>query len=171
MSNNSPKNYAPLEQEGYYTVYVKDNLTIVTKHQDRSPRPLKHGDKQEVVKCHPDDKFDIGEAMRIGVKRIHPDDIIRIGDTVQVANCGKSYSTIRKWPIEYYEYAIRYRYGVHPEDGTIGKVVGKFEDKYIVQVEKEHSLGVFKYNHLNCYDSVYLLSIDGLNKIKDWRYE
>ncbi len=164
--NDRPKNYAKKEEEGYYTVFVKNNKVVVTKHKENSPRPLNAADKQEIVRCHPDDKFNIGEAINIAVDRLCEDDIIRIGDTVKVIRSGRSMSAKTTWPKQYNEYALQYRFGVCPEDGLVAEVVGINGDEYIIQTAKQPYLGNENFTCLDCYGSVYVIQTGGLKKIK-----
>lgn len=176
--NNRPKNYASKEKEGYYTVYVKDNKVVVTKHKDQTPRSVKHCDKQATARCHPDDNFNLGEALNIAVDRIFEDDIIRIGDTVRVVNEGKAYCVLQNWPGEYINLAHRYRYGVCPARNLKAKVVGIYEMYpnnigYIINTLGEENMATesTRYNGLNVYNGIYVVDEIGLKKIKDGRFE
>lgn len=162
--NNRPKNYCPKNISGHsYHITVYENKVVIMDIGDN---------RKTIVKCHPDDTFDIGEAVRIGMDRLTMDDVIRVGDTVEVVDSGNSYCTMNNWDYVDKQYAIRYRYGVCPKNGTIGKVVRIVKDyQYIIQVKEENYLANEKFSNLRCYDCVYVMDKDGLKKIKDGRYE
>lgn len=173
--NNRPKNYAKEQDEGYYTVYVKDNKVVVTKHKDKSLRAMAYGDKQEIVKCHPDDGFNIVTAIKLGMDRINMDDTIRIGNIVQVVNEGDSYCTLQYWPEEYTGLAHRYRYGVCPTNGMKARVIGTYEmykgnTAYIINSIEEEPMAANsnRYSDLTVSDGIYVISRKGLKKIKEW---
>lgn len=172
--DNKPKNYADKKEEGYYTVYVKDNKVVVTKHKDRTPRSLASGDKQEIVRCHPDDEFNLGEAVNIAVNRIAEDDVIRVGDTVKIINAGKGNA---KLPAGYFkkvplEYIVKFRYGVVPEEGEVGKVVHIIDENYVlIQTHSGKYEGNKEFQCIDCPSPVYVAGIKGLKKIKDGRFE
>ena len=172
--NNRPKNYAKEKEEGYYTVYVKDNKVVVTKHKDKSPRAMAYGDKQEVVKCHPDDEFNMSTAIELGMNRVNMDDTIRVGDIVKVISEGNAYCTIQCWPDRYIGFAHRYRYGVCPTNGMKARVVGIYEmydgnTAYIINsIEKEPmTTNSSRYSSLTVSDGIYVISRKGLKKIKE----
>lgn len=161
---NSNKNYAPKELVGVYNLIIGGKEVRLVNKNDPT--------KCATVRCHPDDKFDIGEAVKLAMNRVNMDNILRVGDTVQIVYAGQSYPSFKDWPREYFNHAIRYRYGVVPKSGTIGKVVGKLKhDMYVVEVETEKHLNTDRYNNVDCCECVYLMASGGLKKIKDGRYE
>lgn len=158
-----PKNYAPLDIVGIYTVSVAKNQVLISDNS---------GKKTVVVKCHPDDTFDIGEAMRIGMKRILKDDTIHVGDIVKITDNGESYFIETNWPNHLSKFACKYRYGVIPDNGIKCKVVAEFPssfDKcYLVQpILSERCYGDEKYSNLTCC-SIYLVGKRGLKKVNKY---
>ena len=155
-----PKNYAPFDMVGEYRVNVFCNQVDIYSY-DR--------DKSVTVKCHPDDTFDIGEAMRIGMKRMLEDDKIRVGDIVEIVDSGSSCCTETDWPDYLSKYACKFRYGVTPKNGIKCKVIAEFPSefskRYLVQpILGEHYYGDEKYSGLICY-GIYLMGKDGLKKV------
>lgn len=82
-----PKNYAPKLMEGKYSLNVKGNKIVVTKH-------FSEFDRKTIVKCSPEDKFDIGEGIKVAMQRLLEDDEIRVGDTVKIVNPGFGNATM-----------------------------------------------------------------------------
>lgn len=155
-----PKNYAPVDIVGIYTVSVAKNQVLISDNS---------GKKTVVVKCHPDDTFDIGEAMRIGMKRILEDDTIHVGDIVKITDNGESYCAETDWPNHLSKFACKYRYGVTPDNGIECKVVAEFpssfNNRYLVQpILSERYCGDKKYRSLTCR-GLYLMGEDGLKKV------
>lgn len=155
-----PKNYCPEEMAGIYTVTISENKVVVSDYL---------GEKSAVVKCCPVDTFDIGEAMRIGMKRMLGQEI-KVNDEVKVVDNGYIYCVCTSWPDEFSEFACRYRFGVVPSNGTVYKVVAKSnsitnEELYVIQpVLSEKIYGDNKYKSLNCC-GVYLVSERGIKKV------
>lgn len=169
--DNKRKNYAPKSQEGWYTVHVVDNEVKIIKNSCGPLIAMGEKDKKVTVRCHPDDRFDIGEAIKIGLNRLNMDNIIRIGDTVRIVNNGESYCTVTNWDDVDKSYAVHYRFGVVPKNGTIGKVVRTMKDKFVIEVLSEKYTGAEEFKNLICSYPVYLMGERGLEKIKDGRYE
>lgn len=162
------KNYAPEEMEGEYSLNVKDNKIFVTKHYSSF-------DKNVIVKCAPEDKFDISEGIKIAMQRLHEDGEIHVDDIVKIENPGFGnailpYGFFKNVPLEY---VVNFRYGVVPEKGEIGKVVHLFNDNIyaLVQVNFGHYEGNEEYNELCCKRPIYCIGIRGLKKIKNGRFE
>ena len=158
---NKNKNYAPKYMEGEYNIHIEGNK--VTLNSSVWNRPF----KSVTVKCHPDDTFDIGEAMRIAMERL--DDEIRVGDTVKIVDNGASYCIKTEWPSHLSKYACKYRYGVIPKEGTKCKVIVEFPSNfshcYLVQpVSNEYYLGDKKYSGLICR-GIYIMDEKGLEKV------
>lgn len=158
-----PKNYCPKEMAGIYTVAISENKVVISED---------FGEKSAVVKCCPEDTFDIGEAMRIGMKRMFEQEI-KVNDEVKVVDNGYTYCTYTSWPEEFSEFACRYRFGVIPSTDTVYKVVAKFasitnEELYVIQpVLSEKIYGDNKYKTLDCR-GVYLISERGLKKVNKY---
>lgn len=160
-----PKNYAPKVMEGMYNLNIENNKIVITKE-------FSGFDRKTIVKCSPEDEFDIGEGIKIAMQRLLEDDEIRVGDTVRIVNPGLgnatlSYGFFRNVPLEY---VVNFRYGVVPEKGEVGKVVQFLSDyTVLVRVDFGHYEGNKDYNELYCNNPVYCLGISGLKKIKDGR--
>ena len=158
-----PKNYCPQEMVGICTVTIAKNQVVISDNS---------GKKTAVVKCHPDDTFDIGEAMRIGMKRMLEDDEIRIGDIVKIVNNGEAYCAKTDWPSFLSKFACKYRYGVTPDSGIECKVVADFpsdfDDCYLVQpILSERYYGDKKYSSLTCC-GIYLVGKRWLKKVNKY---
>lgn len=136
----------------------------------------KDGKITATAKCHPDDAFDFGEGFRVAMERFREkqkkDDKIKVGDTVEIVNPGDGFST----DVDFFknnnliDYGIKYRYGVVPNKGTIGKVVYIGKDtylnrNYVVEVKNEHYEGNPMYRILLC-DPCYLMLERGIKKVK-----
>lgn len=162
-----PKNYAPKEMEGKYSLNVKDNKIVVTQY-------FSDFNMETTVQCAPEDEFDIAEAVKIAMQRLQEDDKIRVGDTVKIVNPGLGYATLshelfKDVPLEY---AVNYRYGVVPKRGEVGKVV-RFLNRAValVQVDLGRYEGDEDCRGLWCNKPVYCFGISALKKIKDGRFE
>lgn len=162
-----PKNYAPKEMEGKYSLNVKDNKIVVTQY-------FSDFNMETTVRCAPEDEFDIAEGIKTAMRRLQEDDKIRVGDTVKIVNPSKCYEGLSETEIKDvpFEYVVKYRYGVVPKAGKQGNVVYILNNGYIfVQVFNEEYEGNANYKHLRCQSVVYCLSRNGLKKIKDGRFE
>lgn len=162
-----PKNYAPKEMEGKYSLNVKDNKIVVTQY-------FSDFNMETTVQCAPEDEFDIAEAVKIDMQRLQEDDKIRVGDTVKIVNPGLGYATLshelfKDVPLEC---AVNYRYGVVPKRGEVGKVV-RFLNRAValVQVDLGRYEGDEDCRGLWCNKPVYCFGISALKKIKDGRFE
>lgn len=174
-----PKNYAPKEMEGTFTLYVKENEIVLVQHKEQEllmidNKTINNPIKQVSVKCAPEDEFDIAEAVKIAMQRLQEDDKIRVGDTVEIVNPGLGYATLshelfKDVPLEY---AVNYRYGVVPKRGEVGKVV-QFLNRAValVQVDLGRYEGDEDCRGLWCNKPVYCFGISALKKIKDGRFE
>lgn len=162
-----PKNYAPELMEGEYSLNVKGKELVITKH-------FSEFDRKTIVKCSPEDEFDIGEGIKIAMQRLLEDDEIRVGDTVKIVNPGFGNATM---PYEFFKnvplkYVVNFRYGVVPEEGEVGKVVQFLSDNAVlVQVDFDRYAGNENFSTLPCEKPVYCLYTSGLKKIKDGRFE
>ena len=162
-----PKNYAPEPMEGVYTLNVENNKIVVTRH-------FSEFDRRTMVRCSPEDEFDIGEGIKIAMQQLLEDDKIRVGDTVKIVNpgCGKSAMPYRFFKNVPLEYVVNFRYGVVPEKGVVGKVVQFLDETTaLVQADSGFYEGNEDYRELRCYKPVYCLGTIGLKKIKDGRFE
>lgn len=137
----------------------------------------KDGKITAIAKCHPDDAFDFGEGFRVAMERFREkqkhDDEIKVGDTVEIVSPGNSFST----EVDFFknnnliDYGIKYRYGVVPNKGTIGKVVfvengnESLNKTYVIEVKNEHYEGNPIYRTLLC-DPCYLMLKSGIKKVK-----
>ena len=131
----------------------------------------KDGKITATAKCHPDDAFDFGEGFRVAMERFREkqkqEDEIKVGDTVEIVDPGNGFAT----DIAFFkdnnliDYGMKYRYGVVPNKGTIGKVVYILNKNYVVEVKNEHYEGNLKYKSLLC-DPCYLMLKSGIEKVK-----
>lgn len=139
----------------------------------------KDGKITAIAKCHPDDAFDFGEGFRVAMERFREkqkqkqEDEIKVGDTVEIVNPGDGFCT----EVDFFknnnliDYGIKYRYGVVPTKGTIGKVVfvengnESLNKTYVVEVKDEPYEGNPIYRTLLC-DPCYLMLEKGIKKVK-----
>lgn len=121
--------------------------------------------------CHKHDQFDIGEGAKVALDRLkdkkaEADAAIKVGDTVKVINGGSAYSTIKNFGNP--EFAARYRYGVTPYDGAIGKVIGWFDEEKTMAIVEERvgkQLGNSRFDTLRCCGGIYVVGLTGLVKV------
>lgn len=114
-------------------------------------------------KCHPEDKFDIGEGVnkcfeRLGEKMENSK--IEIGDFVKVVNNEYSYTTYTDWLYKYLNFTeVRnFKYGNIPMNGTVGKVIAVNS-----HLKMSHcTLVAIK----TIENKVYLIDIDAVKKVK-----
>lgn len=131
----------------------------------------KDGKITATAKCHPDDAFDFGEGFRVAMERFREkqkqEDEIKVGDTVEIVSPGNGFAT----DIDFFKdnnlinYGIKYRYGVVPNKGTIGKVVFVKNKTYVIEVKNEHYEGNPAYKGLLC-NPCYLMLESGIKKVK-----
>ena len=165
-------NKAPKSVRGDYDLSIHGNKIVLVDNTD--------GTTVE-AKCHPEDNFDIGVGIREAFKKMNEkreeirkakkeeEKKIKVGDWVEVVNSGASYSQM----FDFFEknnilqYATRFRYGVSPIEGIAGKVVFVDENNKIavVEITKEKYYGNPKFSNLICYDSIYLIGVNGLRKV------
>lgn len=155
-------NQAPKEIEGEYDLSIRGNKTVLVDNMD--------GTTVE-VKCHPDDDFDIGEGMKMAFDRMNDKrakgNEIAIGSQVEIVNSGDSYAILdNEWFERFYmmKFAVNYRYGVCPTDGTKGIVVADADGKYLVEVRTASYLGNSEFNDLICDDAIYILGHDAVRR-------
>lgn len=131
----------------------------------------KDGKITATAKCHPDDAFDFGEGFRVAMERFKEkqkkDDKIKVGDTVEIVKPGNGFATDDDFfkDNNLIDYGMKYRYGVVPNKGTIGKVVYILNENYVVEVKNEHYEGNPMYRALLC-DPCYLMLESGIKKVK-----
>lgn len=133
----------------------------------------KDGKITATAKCHPDDAFDFGEGFRVAMERFREnqkqkqEDEIKVGDTVEIVNPGNGFAT----DVDFFkdnnliDYGMKYRYGVVPNEGTIGKVAFVKNKIYVIEVKDEYYEGNPAYNSLLC-DPCYLMLKSGIKKVK-----
>lgn len=150
------------EINGEFDVAIsKNEITIKSKD----------GKITATAKCHPDDAFDFGEGFRVAMERFKEkqkkDDKIKVGDTVEILDPGIGFAT----DIDFFKdnnlinYGIKYRYGVVPNKGTIGKVVYILNKNYVIEVKNESYEGNPAYKGLLC-NPCYLMLERGIKKVK-----
>ena len=150
------------EISGEFDVAIsKNEITIKSKD----------GKITATAKCHPDDTFDFSEGSRVAMERFREkqkqEDEIKVGDTVEIVDPGNGFAT----DVDFFkdnnliDYGMKYRYGVVPNKGTIGKVVYILNKNYVVEVKNEHYEGNPMYRTLSC-DPCYLMLERGIKKVK-----
>lgn len=180
-SNKKLNNNAPKSIKGDYDLSIHGNKIVLVDNVD--------GTTVE-AKCHPDDDFDIGTGIKEVFKKLNEkreeickqkeeeEEKIKVGNWVKIVDNGQSCSTQENFFKEndILDYAGRFRYGVSPYVGTKGKVLFiEKEHEYflddqeniaVVEVPQEDYYGSLNFNHLDCYDAIYLVKIKGLKKVK-----
>lgn len=154
--NTKQKNQAPKELEGTYVFTVKGNSVTIKTNTGEIIK----------VRCHPEDEFDISEAIKIALDKSK----IKIGDMVRITNPGESrtidYKLFNPMQFEHFYYAARFRYGVVPNLNTVGQVVDILKEKiYVVEVKGEHLLNNDAYKKLVCNNTIYLMGKRGIEKV------
>lgn len=159
---NNPNNKAPKEMEGTYTLTIEGNK-------------IKLSDKEGNVgmaRCHPDDEFSLEAGMKEAFAKLELEEDknkIKVGDMVEVISPGLSYSVLDS---DFFErnnimcYAIHYRFGVTPEEGTKGRVVRVTDNNScVISVEKDKEYGDKGYTDIVCFDTIYIVGESGLRKV------
>ena len=152
---------APKWMEGVYTLKVRGRKITIERlsHDDDAPT-------KSHATCHKDDQFDIGEGAKVALDRLKEkkkEPKFEIGDEVEIIASGASCATLDDVDPKF---AIRYRYGCVPVNGTRGKIVGWYDDNIVyVEVRTEKYLGDPEYANLCCCDSIYAMGIRGLKKV------
>ena len=151
---------APKWMEGEYTLKVHGRKITIERlsHDDGAPT-------KSHATCHKDDQFDIGEGAKVALDRLKDkkEEKLKVGDKVEIIDSGMSYSTLNDVDTKF---AIRYRYGCVPINGTRGKIVGQYGDNIVyVEVQTEKYLGDPDYKDLYCSNSIYAMGIKGLKKV------
>ena len=150
---------APKWMEGVYTLKVRGRKITIERlnHDDDAPT-------KSHATCHKDDQFDIGEGAKVALDRLKEkkEEKFKVGDKVEIIDSGFSYSTLDNVDPKF---AIRYRYGCVPINGTRGKIVGQYADNIVyVEVQADKYLGDPNYTSLDCDNSIYAMGILGLKK-------
>ena len=156
------KNYeAPKWMEGEYTLKVHGRKITIERlsHDDGAPT-------KSHATCHKDDQFDIGEGAKVALDRLKEkkeEPKFKIGDEVEIIASGASCATLDDVDLKF---AIRYRYGCVPVNGTRGKIVGRHNNRIAyVEVRADKYLGDPNYTSLDCNDSIYAIALRGLKKV------
>lgn len=151
---------APKWMEGVYTLKVYGRkITIERLNHDDDVPTKSH------ATCHKDDQFDIGEGVKVALDRLKEkkEEKLKVGDKVEIIDSGTSYPTLDNVDTKF---AIRYRYGCVPLNGTKGKIVGQYDDNIVyVEVRTEKYLGDPDYTDLHCSNSIYAMGITALKKV------
>lgn len=173
---NKPNNNAPKSIKGDYDLSIHGNKIVLVDNND--------GTTVE-AKCHPDDNFDIGAGIKEAFKKLNEkreeirkqkeeeEKKIKVGDWVEVVNSGGgSYPGRTSFfdNLETQKYASHFRFGVVPENGTVGKVVYVDDTNpnfnfYLIQEVESPCYGEKKFNHLTYNNGIYLVSDDGIKKV------
>ena len=151
---------APKWMEGVYTLKVHGRKITIERlsHDDDAPT-------KSHATCHKDDQFDIGEGTKVALDRLKEkkEEKLKVGDEVEIIDSGISYSTLDNVDTKF---AIRYRYGCVPINGTRGKIVGQYNDNIVyVEVRTEKYLGDPDYTDICCSNSIYAMGITALKKV------
>ena len=154
---------APKWMEGEYTLKVHGRKITIERlnHDDDAPT-------KSHATCHKDDQFDIDEGVKVALDRLKEkkeESKFKVGDEVEIVDGGDACPTIRDVNPKF---ASRYRYGVCPNNGTIGKIVDWYDKKNglaLVHVVEDNYLGNPKYSGLSCFDSIYVIYVSGLKKV------
>ena len=149
---------APKWMEGEYTLKVHGRKITIERlsHDDDAPT-------KSHATCHKDDQFDIGEGAKVALDRLKEKKEFKVGDKVEIIDSGLSYATLDDVDPKF---AIRYRYGCVPVNGTRGKIVGWYNDSIAyVEVQADKYLGDSNYTSIYCNNSIYAIIIRGLKKV------
>lgn len=152
---------APKWMEGEYTLKVRGRKITIERlsHDDDVPT-------KSHATCHKDDRFDIGDGAKVALDRLKEkkeEPKFKIGDTVEIIASGASCPTLDDVDPQF---AIRYRYGCVPLNGTRGKIVGWLDNRIAyVEVQADKYLGDPNYTSLECDNSIYAMEIRGLKKV------
>lgn len=151
---------APKWMEGVYTLKVRGRKITIERlsHDDDVPA-------KSHATCHKDDQFDISEGAKVALDRLKEkkEEKFKVGDEVEIIDSGMSFATLDNVDPKF---AIRYRYGCVPINGTRGKIVGQYADNIVyVEVRTEKYLGDPNYTSIDCNNSIYVMDIRGLKKV------
>ena len=152
---------APKWMEGVYTLKVHGRKITIERlsHDDDVPT-------KSHATCHKDDQFDIGEGAKVALDRLKEkkeEPKFKVGDEVEIIDSGFSYTTLDDVDPKF---AIRYRYGCVPVNGTRGKIVGWYSNCIAyVEVQADKYFGDPDFADLHCDHSIYVMGIKGLKKV------
>lgn len=162
-----PNNNAPKNIKGDYDLSIHGNKIVLVDNKD--------GTTVE-AKCHPDDGFDIGVGIKEAFKKLNQkreeikkeNQEPKLGDLVKIVDSGETYTSyIQGFTGDNAKYAVKYRYGVVPKNGTKGTIVSKInENIYFIEVHKGNCLGDPRFNDLSCTDAIYVIGKKGLRKVE-----
>lgn len=153
---------APKWMEGEYTLKVHGRKITIERLSTVANDVL----IKSYATCHKDDQFDIGEGAKVALDRLKEkkeESKFKVGDDVEIVASGASCATLDDVDDKF---AIRYRYGCVPINGTRGKIVGWYNDYIVyVEVQTDKYLGDPNYTSINCNNSIYAMVIRGLKKV------
>ena len=153
---------APKWMEGEYTLKVHGRKITIERLSTVANDVL----FKSHATCHKDDRFDIGEGAKVALDRLkkkNEEQKFEIGDTVEIIASGASCATLDDVDPQF---AIRYRYGCVPLNGTKGKIVGWYNNRIAyVEVQADKYLGDPNYTSIDCENSIYAMEIRGLKKV------
>ena len=152
---------APKWMEGEYTLKVHGRKIIIERLSTVANDVL----FKSHATCHKDDQFDIGEGAKVALDRLKKkkEEKLKVGDEVEIIASGASCATLDDVDPKF---AIRYRYGCVPVNGTRGKIVGRYNDRIAyVEVQADKYLGDPNYTSTYCNNSIYAIAIRGLKKV------
>ena len=167
-----PNHNAPKSIKGDYDLSIHGNKIVLVDNAD--------GTTVE-AKCHPDDDFDIGAGIKEAFKKLNEkreeirkqkeeeEKKIKVGDWVKVVNSGGgSYPGRTSFfdNPETQKYASHFRFGVVPENGTMGKVVYVDDTNfYLIQEKESPCYGEKGFSRLTYSKGIYLVSDRGIEKV------
>ena len=152
---------APKWMEGEYTLKVHGRKITIERLSTVANDVL----FKSHATCHKDDQFDIGEGAKVALDRLKEkkEEKLKVGDEVESIASGASRATLDDVDPKF---AIRYRYGCVPVNGTRGRIVGWYNDSIVyVEVQADKYLGDPNYTFLDCDNSIYAMNIRGLKKV------
>lgn len=161
-NDKKPNNNVSKNMKGDYDLSIHGNKITLT-------------DKDSKVtvesRCHPDDEFDIGIGMTEAFEKMvaKKKEGIKLGDWVTIPYPDRSVYTTN---VQFFhdngltKEAPYFRYGVIPSAKKIYQVVHIKGSKALVREGNGQHFGMDKYNNLACCNGVYIVAIDGLEKVK-----
>ena len=160
--------------EGDYDLIIRNNTIILINNNTGATVESKY--------CS-NDTLDFETKMKkvfydMKKENFKQNNIIEKGDNVIITQPKYAYTHI---PTLFYKdnlikYGSRYRYGVFPSKNLKGKVVdiiknGKISipEFYIIEVHDDETINSKQYNPflLNCSDSVYVMNVCGIEKVRE----
>lgn len=160
--SKKPNNNVSKNMKGNYDLSIHGNKITLT-------------DKDSKItvesRCHPDDEFNIGIGMTEAFEKMDAKkkDGIKLGDWVTIPrpDCS-AYTTNVKF---FYENDLTkeapyFRYGVIPSSKKIYQVIYIKGPKALVREDEGFHFGMDEYNDLACSDGLFIVALDGLEKVK-----